>query len=65
MFRVTTLDVNNLPLPRRKIDWSEDFFGKEANLTVSGLEGGRALALSEIYTFSQPSVQRTQIHHAI
>lgn len=54
MFRVTTLDVNNLPRTEEgKIDWSEDFFGKEANLTVSGqLEGELgALALSEIYTF--------------
>lgn len=54
MFRVTTLDANNLPRTEEgKIDWSEDFFGKEANLTVSGqLEGELgALALSEIYTF--------------
>lgn len=54
MFKVTTLDVNALPRTEEgKIDWSEDFFGKEANLTVSGqLEGElAALALSEIYTF--------------
>ncbi|MBW6497111.1 MAG: asparagine--tRNA ligase [Bacteroidales bacterium] len=54
MFRVTTLDMQN---PPRKedggIDYSEDFFGKETNLTVSGqLEGELgALALSNIYTF--------------
>ncbi|HCT29628.1 MAG TPA: asparagine--tRNA ligase [Bacteroidales bacterium] len=54
MFKVTTLDVNNLPRTEEgKIDWSEDFFGKESNLTVSGqLEGElAAMALSEIYTF--------------
>lgn len=54
MFRVTTLDLENLPRTRDgKINWSEDFFGKEAKLTVSGqLEAELgALALSEVYTF--------------
>jgi len=54
MFRVSTLDPNELPHTEDgKIDWNEDFFGKEAKLTVSGqLEGElAALALSEIYTF--------------
>lgn len=54
MFRVTTLDLENLPRTEDgKIDWSEDFFGKEAKLTVSGqLEAELgALALSEVYTF--------------
>lgn len=54
MFRVTTLDMNQLPKTKDgKIDYSQDFFGKETNLTVSGqLEGELgALALSEIYTF--------------
>ena len=54
MFRVTTLDLNDLPLTEEgKINYREDFFGKETNLTVSGqLEGELgALALSEIYTF--------------
>ncbi len=54
MFRVTTLDLNNLPrTEERKIDWKEDFFGRETNLTVSGqLEGELgAMALSDIYTF--------------
>jgi asparaginyl-tRNA synthetase len=54
MFQVTTLDLSNPP--RREdgtVDYSEDFFGKSANLTVSGqLEGELgALALGEIYTF--------------
>ncbi|MEE4176124.1 MAG: asparagine--tRNA ligase [Bacteroides sp.] len=54
MFRVTTLDLDNLPrTPEGKIEFSQDFFGKETNLTVSGqLEGELgALALSSIYTF--------------
>ncbi len=54
MFRVTTLDLENLPRNEDgKIDWNEDFFGKEAKLTVSGqLEAELgALALSEVYTF--------------
>lgn len=54
MFRVTTLDLYNLPKTEDgKIDFNEDFFGKETSLTVSGqLEGELgAMALSEIYTF--------------
>ncbi len=54
MFRVTTLDLNDPPRTEEgKINYREDFFGKETNLTVSGqLEGELgALALSEIYTF--------------
>lgn len=54
MFRVTTLDMDNIPRNQEgKIDFSRDFFGKETNLTVSGqLEGELgALALSNIYTF--------------
>ncbi|CAD5291026.1 MULTISPECIES: asparagine--tRNA ligase [Imperialibacter] len=54
MFRVTTLDLDKLPKTEDgKVDFKEDFFEREANLTVSGqLEGElTALALSEIYTF--------------
>ncbi len=54
MFRVTTLDLKNPPLtPEGAIDFSQDFFGKETNLTVSGqLEGELgAMALGQIYTF--------------
>lgn len=53
-FKVTTLDLNKPPkTDEGKIDYKEDFFGREANLTVSGqLEGElAAMALSEIYTF--------------
>ena len=54
MFRVTTLDLANVPrTPDGKVDFEQDFFGKPANLTVSGqLEGeAYATALSRIYTF--------------
>lgn len=54
MFRVTTLDLNNLPKDDQgKIDNSKDFFGAESNLTVSGqLEAeGFAMAYSKVYTF--------------
>ncbi len=54
MFHVTTMDLKNLPVKEDgNIDFSQDFFGKETNLTVSGqLEGELgALALGEIYTF--------------
>lgn len=54
MFRVTTLDLQNPPLTEdNNIDWSKDFFGKSANLTVSGqLEGETyAMAFGNIYTF--------------
>ncbi|RNI28644.1 asparagine--tRNA ligase [Rufibacter latericius] len=54
MFRVTTLDPVNPPRTEAgEVDFSQDFFGKSTNLTVSGqLEGEvTAMALSEIYTF--------------
>ena len=54
MFRVTTLDPDKLPrTDDGHVDYRDDFFGKETNLTVSGqLEGETyALALSDIYTF--------------
>ena len=54
MFQVSTLDLNNVPkLEDGKVDFSKDFFGKAASLTVSGqLEGELgALALGAIYTF--------------
>lgn len=54
MFNVTTLDINNVPkCEDGSVDYSQDFFGKQCSLTVSGqLEGElAALALSNIYTF--------------
>ena len=53
-FQVTTLDLENVPKTKDgKVDYSRDFFGKMANLTVSGqLEGETyATALKNIYTF--------------
>ena len=54
MFRVSTLDMQNLPMTDKgEIDYSEDFFGKEAFLTVSGQLNGETYAssMSKIYTF--------------
>jgi len=54
MFRVTTLDLNDLPLGEDgKVDDSKDFFGKATNLTVSGQLNGEtfAMAFKNIYTF--------------
>ncbi|RJG48451.1 asparagine--tRNA ligase [Motilimonas pumila] len=54
MFRVSTLDMMNLPQDDQgNIDYKEDFFGKETFLTVSGQLNGEtyACALSKIYTF--------------
>jgi asparaginyl-tRNA synthetase len=54
MFRVSTLDFHNMPrTPDGKIDFSQDFFAKEASLTVSGQLNVETycLALSKVYTF--------------
>ena len=54
MFQVTTLDVNEPPRTEGgSVDYSEDFFGKQAGLTVSGQLEGEAFALAfrDIYTF--------------
>ena len=54
MFRVTTLDLNNLPKKEDgTVDNSKDFFGKETNLTVSGQLSGETFcsAFRNIYTF--------------
>jgi asparaginyl-tRNA synthetase len=53
MFRVTALDLDNLEKTDGKTDYSKDFFGKSANLTVSGqLEAEIfALAFKNVYTF--------------
>ena len=54
MFQVTTLDVNDLPRNEDgSIDYKQDFFGKETNLTVSGQLNGEtfAQAFRRIYTF--------------
>jgi len=54
MFRITTLDLDNVPKTEEgKIDYSDDFFGKETNLTVSGQLAAEAYALAfrNVYTF--------------
>ena len=54
MFRVTTMDPLAPPLTEEgTVDWSQDFFGKETNLTVSGQLNGEtfAMAFRNIYTF--------------
>ena len=54
MFQVTTLDPKNIPLTEDgSVDYSQDFFGKETNLTVSGQLNGEtyAQAFRNIYTF--------------
>jgi asparaginyl-tRNA synthetase len=54
MFQVTTLDLQNLPLTEDgKVDFTQDFFNKPTNLTVSGQLNGEtyAMAFKNIYTF--------------
>jgi asparaginyl-tRNA synthetase len=53
LFRVTALDLENPPLKDGKMDYDQDFFGKEANLTVSGQLSAEmfCLALGDVYTF--------------
>ncbi len=66
MFRVSTLDHMNMPRnDAGKIDYSKDFFGKEAFLTVSGQLNVEAycLALSKVYTFG-PTFRAENSHTA-
>jgi len=53
MFRVTTMDLTAVPVVDNHTDYSEDFFGTEANLTVSGQLSAEmfALSLGDVYTF--------------
>lgn len=53
LFKVTALDLANLPQKDGKPDYAQDFFGKEANLTVSGQLSAEmfCLALGDVYTF--------------
>jgi len=53
MFKVTTLDLKNLPFVDNKVDYTQDFFGEETGLTVSGqLEAeSLATAIGDVYTF--------------
>ena len=54
MFKITTFDLNNLPLDEnKKVDYSQDLFGKQAYITGSGQLQGETFAMSfgDIYTF--------------
>jgi asparaginyl-tRNA synthetase len=53
MFQITTLDLSNVPKKNGKADFEQDFFGKEASLTVSGQLAAEnlACALGRVYTF--------------
>jgi asparaginyl-tRNA synthetase len=53
LFKVTALDLENPPQKDGKINYGQDFFGKEANLTVSGQLSAEmfCLALGDVYTF--------------
>ncbi len=53
LFKVTALDLENLPQKDGRTDYFQDFFGKEANLTVSGQLSAEmfCLALGDVYTF--------------
>ena len=53
MFKVTTLDMNNLPMKDGSVDFSKDLFNKQTFITGSGQLHGEtfALAFSKIYTF--------------
>ena len=70
MFRVTTLDLENLPKTEDgKVDFSKDFFGKSTNLTVSGQLNCEnfAMAFGDVYTFGptfRAEVSYTQRHAA-
>jgi len=70
MFRVTTLDFDNIPRTEDgKVDFSEDFFGRETNLTVSGQLNVEcfAMAFGNVYTFGptfRAEKSNTQRHAA-
>jgi asparaginyl-tRNA synthetase len=53
LFKVTALDLDHPPQKDGKLDFGQDFFGKEANLTVSGQLSAEmfCLALGDVYTF--------------
>jgi len=64
MFKVTTLDLKNIPLTKDgAVDFKQDFFGKETALTVSGQLQGEAFALAfkKIYTFG-PTFRAEKSH---
>ena len=65
LFRVSTLDLANLPrTPQGQVDYGKDFFGREAFLTVSGQLNVEAycLALTKVYTFG-PTFRAEELEH--
>ena len=53
MFKVTTMELENIPMAEGAVDFTQDFFGKSANLTVSGQLNAEtyAMAFRNVYTF--------------
>jgi hypothetical protein len=65
LFRVSSLDLANLPrIPEGKVDFAQEFFGREAFLTVSGQLNVEAycLALTKVYTFG-PTFPCRELEH--
>lgn len=67
MFKISTLNFNNLPIEEGKVDFSKDLFGKQAFITGSGQLHGEtfAMAFSDIYTFGptfRTENSNTKIH---
>ena len=67
MFKISTLDLNNLPLVDGKVDFSKDLFGKQSFITGSGQLQGETFAMSfgDIYTFGptfRTENSNTKIH---
>src|SRR6202049_2310279 len=65
LFRVSTLDLANVPrTPKGDVDFAQDFFGREAFLTVSGQLNVEAycLALTKVYTFG-PTFRAENLNH--
>ncbi len=65
MFRVSTLDLENLPRnDQGKVDFDKDFFGKESFLTVSGQLNGRDLCLRTVENLHlRPNLPRRKLQH--
>ena len=66
MFRVTTIDPENPPRTEDgKVDYSQDFFGRQTNLTVSGQMEAEAMAMAfgNVYTFGPTFRAEHVLHH--
>ena len=68
MFRVTTLDMENVPKDSNgAVDFSQDFFGKDTNLTVSGQLSAETycMAFGKVYTFGPTLELKIATLHAM